>query len=152
MADSGEIVQSAEAIGSNLPGVSTSALADMVFGLALVILVIFVCAWLYKRFGGLDGGVSNAIKVVAALSLGSRDRLALVEVGSKKILLGISPGRINTLHVFDGNSDDESNFEEAGQLSQASESMENNSVKNEFAKKLQSLLGPKNITDKGRES
>src|SRR5690606_8975140 len=41
------------------------------------------------------------IRVISLYPLGPRDRLALVEVGGRQLLLGISPGRITTLHVLE---------------------------------------------------
>lgn len=82
----------------------SSALAPMMevaFWLLVVVMAIFAGAWLLRRFGGSAFQGSGIIRVRAAVSLGGRDRLALVQVGEKQMLLGVSPGRINTLHVFD---------------------------------------------------
>jgi flagellar protein FliO/FliZ len=54
-----------------------------------------------RRVGPLAPQGGQYIRLVSALPMGPRDRLLLVEVGGKHILLGASPGRINTLHVFE---------------------------------------------------
>ena len=44
---------------------------------------------------------SQRIKLDASLSLGTREKIALVCVEDKKLLLGITQGNIACLHVFD---------------------------------------------------
>ena len=41
------------------------------------------------------------MKVIGAISLGSRDRVVLLQVGEKQILVGASPGNINLIQAFD---------------------------------------------------
>jgi flagellar protein FliO/FliZ len=80
---------------------SLGNLAQVAIWLVVVVLVILASAWLVRRFGGGLLGGSQTIRVLSATSLGGRDRLALVQVGEQQLLLGVSPGRINALHVFD---------------------------------------------------
>ena len=70
-------------------------------GLLAVVAIIYGCAWLIRRMGGMTGMNNNAIKVVSVLAIGVVERIALVEVGQQQILLGITPTTIRTLHVFD---------------------------------------------------
>lgn len=80
---------------------SLGNLAQVAIWLVVVVLVILASAWLLRRFGGGMLGGGQTIRILSATSLGGRDRLALVQVGEQQLLLGVSPGRINTLHVFD---------------------------------------------------
>lgn len=80
---------------------SMGNLAQVTLWLVIVVLVILGSAWLLRRFGGGMFGGGQTIRILSATSLGGRDRLALVQVGEQQLLLGVSPGRINTLHVFD---------------------------------------------------
>jgi flagellar protein FliO/FliZ len=89
-----------------------------------VVAIIYGCAWLIRRMGGMTGMNNNAIKVVSVLAIGARERIALVEVGQQQILLGITPSTIRTLHVFDQPVVD------AG-----------NAGSSDFARKLQSMIG-----------
>lgn len=89
----------AQALGSS--GTSISAVVEVAFWLFIVLMIIFAAAWLLRRFGGAAFQGSGVIRVIAAVSVGGRDRVTLVDVGGQQILLGVSPGRINTLHVFD---------------------------------------------------
>lgn len=70
-------------------------------GLLLVVGLIVVMGYLMRRVGPLAPQGGQHIRLISALPMGPRDRLLLVDVGGKQILLGASPGRINTLHVFD---------------------------------------------------
>ncbi|WP_028239477.1 flagellar biosynthetic protein FliO [Stutzerimonas azotifigens] len=82
--------------GSDMGGQITKLL----FGLLLVVGLIFLLAWLLRRVQQLNPRDAQAIKLVSSRSLGPRDRLVLVQVGGEQILLGMSPGRITPLHVL----------------------------------------------------
>ncbi len=76
-------------------------LAQLGGGLLLVVGLIFLIGYLMRRVGPLAPQGGQHIRLVSSLPLGPRDRILLVDVGGKQMLLGASPGRINTLHVFD---------------------------------------------------
>ncbi len=82
-------------------GVASGDLISVFLGLGLVLALIFGCSWFVKRMGGLPAAGGNAIKVLSVTSVGSRERIALVEVGGKQLLLGVTAQQINTLHSFD---------------------------------------------------
>ena len=44
---------------------------------------------------------SSGMKIISSLPLGTREKLVLVEVGGKQLLLGVTSSQINTIHVFD---------------------------------------------------
>lgn len=75
-------------------------LFQLLFGLIVVLIAIGVTAFLLRRLGRLPQG-PGALRVVAGLSLGARERAVLVQVGDKQILLGVAPGRVATLHVLE---------------------------------------------------
>ena len=134
------MAQRSEALVSGISPVSNSGLLELVAGLAFVILLIFVLAWLYKRFGNAGIGMGGLIKVTAAMSLGNRDRIALITVGPQQLLIGISPGRISTLHVFEDAIDtDMRTPTRAVDLKRSG-----SEVQHEFARKLQSLISGSN--------
>jgi flagellar protein FliO/FliZ len=70
-------------------------------GLLAVIAIIFGCAWIVRRMSGMTGGNTRAMKVVSVMPMGTRERIALIDVGGKQILVGVTPQAIRTLHVFD---------------------------------------------------
>ena len=84
------------------PGVSsTSALALQVsLGLAVVLVLMFALAWLAKRMRLVPGSLGNqgAIRTLSVVSLGSREKLLLIQVGEEQLLLGVTSQQINCLH------------------------------------------------------
>ncbi|HDZ55825.1 MAG TPA: flagellar biosynthetic protein FliO [Pseudomonas xinjiangensis] len=76
-------------------------LVQLGLGMILVVGLIFLMGYLLRRVGPLAPQGGQHIKLVSSLPMGPRDRLLLVDVGGKQLLIGVSPGRINTLHVFD---------------------------------------------------
>ena len=74
-------------------GVFTPAYLLQSFGgLVIVIALILVLAMLFRRFG--DAGLGG-------ISVGQRERLVLVQVGSKQLLVGVAPGNVSQVMVFD---------------------------------------------------
>ncbi len=79
----------------------TAHLLQTTLGLLAVLAVIIVIGWAVKRFGNLRGGVQGQMKIVGGLSLGTRERVVLLQVGGQQLVLGVAPGQIRTLHVLD---------------------------------------------------
>jgi flagellar protein FliO/FliZ len=76
-------------------------LTQLVFGLLLVLGLIFFLAWLLRRVQQAGpAGKGQVIELIGSRALGPRDRLMLVQVGNEQILLGLSPGTITALHVM----------------------------------------------------
>jgi flagellar protein FliO/FliZ len=66
--------------------------------LIFVIGLMLGLAWLTKRFGPRNfGGGNSNVKLVGTLSVGTRERILVVEVGEQWIVVGASPGRMNAL-------------------------------------------------------
>ncbi len=78
---------------------TSQAIIQMLLGLALVIAVIFALAWVLRRVSNLQQ-THQKMKVVSSLSLGTRERAVLIEVGDKQLLLGVSPGNVTLLQSF----------------------------------------------------
>ncbi len=72
-------------------------------GLIIVIALFFACIWLMRKMGALPENSKQKMRVIAGLSLGGREKVMLVQVGEKQIVLGVSPGRINNLLVLENN-------------------------------------------------
>jgi flagellar protein FliO/FliZ len=113
---------------------SASQLASLIGGLALILVLIYGLSWFVKRFS--QGGFLHnpTMKIVSAMPLGTRERLMLVEIGGKQLLLGVTATQINTLHVFD----------EPVVLSEKEQP-----VASDFSQKLMAILQQKNITSAG---
>ncbi len=81
--------------------VTFGSIVQMVVGLAVVLAILIGGALLIRRLGKFPAVVDSPLKVITGLSLSPRDRLVVVQVGDKQLLLGLSPGRIQTLHVLE---------------------------------------------------
>jgi len=82
----------------------TVASGDIVawgMGLLIVLSVFFLCVWGVRKLNGLTAGCAEKMRVVGGLSLGLREKVILLQVGRKQLLLGVTPGRIETLHVLE---------------------------------------------------
>ncbi|OCH98661.1 flagellar biosynthetic protein FliO [Legionella jamestowniensis] len=69
-------------------------------GLLLVVGVIVLLSWLLRRLNNAGLGNSNGFKVIASMSLGTREKIMLINTGNRFLLLGVTSGSINTLHDF----------------------------------------------------
>jgi len=76
-------------------------LAQTTLGLLVVLLVIGAAAWGFKRFGNVHVGAQGRMKIIGGISLGTRERAVLLQVGDQQLLIGVSPGRVQTLHILD---------------------------------------------------
>jgi flagellar protein FliO/FliZ len=93
----GEGVEPVNVLGAGGAG----AFGQAFFWLLVVVSLILLLAWIARRVGGIQLQNAGAIKVLSMLPVGNKERIALVQVGDKQLLIGIAPGRVNTLHVFD---------------------------------------------------
>ncbi len=87
---------------------SGSYLFQLILGLIVVLICIIVLAWFAKRMNRLQSSTGNMLKIVGGISMGARERVVLLQVGSEQLLIGVSPGRINTLHILDAPLEDKS--------------------------------------------
>jgi flagellar protein FliO/FliZ len=69
--------------------------------LLVVIGLILLLAFLAKRVGGIQLQNAGAIKILSMMPVGNKERIALIQVGNKQLLIGIAPGRVNTLLVLE---------------------------------------------------
>lgn len=94
----------AKAVATAVPAadpLSTGSMLQMFAGLALVLGLVFLLAWAMRRFGRLSVVGNRSLRVVGALSMGTRERVVLIQAGETQLLVGVAPGRVQTLHVLD---------------------------------------------------
>jgi flagellar biosynthetic protein FliO len=82
------------------PAMATGVL-QVTLGLFVVLIVIAAAAWFARRFGHFNVTAKGNLRIIGGLHMGSRERVVLMQVGNKQLLLGVAPGRIQTLHVLD---------------------------------------------------
>lgn len=85
---------------------SGSYLFQLILGLIVVLICILALAWFAKRMNRLQSSTAGMLKIIGGISMGSRERVVLLQVGSEQLLIGVSPGRINTLHVLENPLED----------------------------------------------
>jgi len=81
--------------------VTASSLLQLVLGLLLVLAVIVLIAWLLRRLPGWNSSVNGALKIVAALPVGQRERVVVVQVGEQQLLIGVAAGQVELLHLLE---------------------------------------------------
>ena len=101
MRAAGESVEKAPASSVLTDNDVTSHLLQTTLGLLAVLAVIVAIGWAVKRFGNLRGGIQGQMKIVGGISLGTRERVVLLQVGDQQLVLGVAPGQIRTLHVLE---------------------------------------------------
>lgn len=82
--------------------VSYQHVMSWALGLIVVLCVFFFCVWFVRKTGILPVVSQQKMTVITGLSLGMREKLVLVQVGDKQLVLGVSPGRIDNLLVLEG--------------------------------------------------
>lgn len=94
------LAQSENQAGNALEPISSPYLLKLTGGLLLIVALIFLLAWLMKKFNLNQQSQSGLIRIIAGLSIGTRDRIVLLQIGEEQILLGLTPGRIEKLHTL----------------------------------------------------
>ncbi|MFT4583482.1 MAG: flagellar protein FliO/FliZ [Gammaproteobacteria bacterium] len=87
-------------------------LAKVSVGLIVVVVSIIATAALLKRVKSIHTNNGSHIKMLDALPIGTRDRIVLLEVQDQRIVVAISPGRIEALHTFSFEAVAEKSFAE----------------------------------------
>ena len=70
-------------------------------GLVVVIAAIMLVGFLYSRSRAVHGNGNKVIKILATQTLGPKERIVLIEVADKQMVLGMTSSQVQTLHVFD---------------------------------------------------
>lgn len=83
------------------PVIGSNDVLNVGTSLLLIVLAIFVAGYLYTRAQGMHGHGGEIIRVLATQSLGPKERVLLVEVGGKQLVIGMTTSQISTLHVLD---------------------------------------------------
>ncbi|MDO8826910.1 flagellar biosynthetic protein FliO [Methylophaga sp.] len=80
--------------------VTASTLLQTIFGLIVVLAVIVFLGWLLKRSQFFHAAHHGHLKVLGAISLGTREKAVLIQVGDQQLLIGVTPQQINTLYTL----------------------------------------------------
>ncbi len=114
------------------PFEAKAALAKALSGLLLILLFIAVCAFVAKKWLIQPQNQQVPIKLLASLPLGTKEKIAIVDIAGKQLVLGVTAFNITTL----------TEFSEPLALPEpsANPSTFTAKVSTEFAKKLQDMM------------
>lgn len=89
---------------ANAPSPTMSVL-KMVMGLVVVLVVMALLAWGAKKF--LPGVVAqpSVIKVVGGVSVGTRERVVVLEVAGRWLVVGVANGQVSSLANVEPNAE-----------------------------------------------
>lgn len=79
----------------------TGSVLQTLLALALIIGLLFGVLYLLRRSGLARAGGAGLLQVRGATAVGPRERVVLVEVAGKLLVLGVAPGRVTPLHTLD---------------------------------------------------
>jgi flagellar protein FliO/FliZ len=99
-----ETVPTNNIVNEDTPQVGKHVMANMnassmILSLLMVLVLIFICALILKRFNLVQQGVSQ-LKMVASLPLGSKERVVVVQVGKQQFMLGVTSQQINLIETL----------------------------------------------------
>ena len=76
---------------------SSANLIETGLGLVFVLAVMLSIAWLVKRFVQVPGIGKGQVQILGGVSLGAREKAVLLSVDGRRLLVGVAPGRVQTL-------------------------------------------------------
>ncbi|MDN7947860.1 flagellar biosynthetic protein FliO [Burkholderia multivorans] len=97
-------IASSVVVGSAAPSLGVGAVLQTLVGLAVVIGLVFGCAWLARRFGFQPARRGGPLKVVSSVAVGAKESATIVEIGDTWLVLGVAPGNVRLLHTLPAGS------------------------------------------------
>jgi len=73
-------------------------LGQVTLVLILIIGIILLCAWLFRKLNGTSLGHSKLLNVVGSVAVGQRERVVIVEINDTWLVLGVAAGHVTKLH------------------------------------------------------
>lgn len=90
--------------------ITSANIVDTAVGLIVVLALMLGLAWLFKRFFQVPGMGRGNVQVIGGVSLGQREKAILLSVEGRRLLVGVAPGRVNTLLELDGEAPVDNEF------------------------------------------
>lgn len=76
----------------------------MLLGLAVVLAALYGSLLLLKKVQQKTGTAQARVQVIGATAIGPRERIVLVEIAERVLVLGVAPGRITRLDSLDSSA------------------------------------------------
>lgn len=78
-----------------------SEVLNLAVSLVAVVGAILLVGWFYSRMQGGMGRDNGAINIVATRPIGPKERILVVEIADKQLVIGMTASHVQTLHVFE---------------------------------------------------
>jgi flagellar protein FliO/FliZ len=75
----------------------TGGILKMLLGLVVVLAVMALISWGVKRLMPGVAGQNSAARIVGGVSVGSRERVVVLEIADRWIVVGVAPGQISAI-------------------------------------------------------
>ena len=84
-----------------VPASTGGSAAQVMFGLGVVLSVIAVLAWLLKKFNLTKITGQSLALIVSTVSVGTRERVVVIEVGGRWLVVGVAAGQVSSIANLD---------------------------------------------------
>jgi flagellar protein FliO/FliZ len=97
------------------PGITGADVFRMLGSLALVIALLVLLLWSLRKLQSKmnSHNVGRRLQIIESLSVGTRQKIALIRVGQREVLIGISPTQINSIATWPDGSVQSSDLEDS---------------------------------------
>lgn len=99
------------------PSLDLHSYLSVIVSLGVVLGLILLAGWLMRRVQRVRRGGSATLEIVDVLPVGPKEKILLVRAGDRRLLIGLTPGRMSALGAVDRAADangDEPVFRIAG--------------------------------------
>lgn len=76
---------------------SMGSMVKVMLGLIVVLAVMALVSWIVKRMLPGGGNATSIMKVVASTGVGSRERVVVLEIADRWLVVGVAPGQVSAL-------------------------------------------------------
>lgn len=88
---------------------ATGSMLKMMLGLVFVLAVMALVAWFLKRMMPSIGKQQSAVCIVGSVSVGSRERVVVLEIAGRWLVVGVAPGQVSAIADLDKSVQDSLN-------------------------------------------
>lgn len=94
-------VHAAEVVAKAAPASTqlsaSGSMLKTVLGLAVVLVVMMLIAWLVKRYMPGVGAQASAVRIVGGVNVGARERVVVLEIAGRWIVVGVGAGQVSSI-------------------------------------------------------
>lgn len=93
-------VFASSALASDSASMRPESLAPLVGTTLVIVAIVIACGYIAKRLGGnVSYRASQGVQILAARSVGTRERVIVMQIGEQQLIVGTAPGSVKTLYV-----------------------------------------------------